>query len=60
MNVMWQMMMSILCISRELYLKTCNWYAIFLESIDKKLEKYNETDNNMYTLYVKRIDINDL
>jgi transposase-like protein len=54
------MMMGILCISRELYLKTYNWYANFLESIDKKLEKYNETDNDMYTLYVKRIDINDL
>jgi hypothetical protein len=58
---MWQMMMYTPHILRELYLRTCFEYVIFLKNIDdKKLEKVDESDDDVYTLHIKRLAINDL
>jgi hypothetical protein len=47
------MMMCIFCMSRELWIfKIIIIYVSFLQFIDKKLEKDDRTDSDVYTLHI--------
>jgi hypothetical protein len=59
---MWQMIMCISYMSKELYLRTCRGYVNFyLEFINnKKVEEGDGTDDDVYTMHVKRIAFENL